>query len=103
MTSRWIKTAIILLLVALLLYIIGFATISWLFFDNSRESFEIGLWKVRKCTGDYCITGSSGLFSEGKIQNITYIYFFLYSFLQTYGTFILVIACSFFSTNYLLT
>ncbi|XP_060569337.1 uncharacterized protein LOC132727774 [Ruditapes philippinarum] len=44
-TSVWIKVAFICLLLALVLFVIGFATISWM----TSYNYALGLWKTKSC------------------------------------------------------
>ncbi|XP_041354501.1 uncharacterized protein LOC121372276 [Gigantopelta aegis] len=56
--SIWLKIALITLLTGTLLYVIGFATVSWMTLWSARQHWAYGLWEQRACHGGSCGTGA---------------------------------------------
>lgn len=50
-SSIFIKVAFVCVLLATLLFIIGFATVSWMVYDqyHTYDTYDYGLWRVKHC------------------------------------------------------
>ncbi|XP_045216737.2 uncharacterized protein LOC123566572 [Mercenaria mercenaria] len=56
--SFWAITALVVVIIAMVLDIVGFATISWMVYQITTNSIRVGLWKMKSCVADACTEGS---------------------------------------------
>ncbi|ESO87666.1 hypothetical protein LOTGIDRAFT_234917 [Lottia gigantea] len=55
--STWLKVAFACLIIAVILFIVAFATSAWVSYHYRNDYQSIGLWKGRHCTGNFCTEG----------------------------------------------
>ena len=53
-SSIWAKIAFACVVIALILFIVGFATTSWMVYQTTTTSIRVGLWKYSSCVGTAC-------------------------------------------------
>ncbi|XP_050406769.2 uncharacterized protein LOC126822065 [Patella vulgata] len=58
--SIWLKVALATLIIAVILFIVAFATSAWMTHTYRQNYQSIGLWKYRKCGGSTCNEGRIG-------------------------------------------
>lgn len=56
--SLWAKIALIVAMIAMVLDIAGFATISWMVYQITTNSIRVGLWQMKSCAGTACTEGT---------------------------------------------
>ena len=57
-SSFWAKIALAAIIIAMILDIIGVATISWMVYQISTNSIKVGLFQMKSCAGFACTTTS---------------------------------------------
>lgn len=67
--SLWAKIALVVIIIAMVLDIAGFATISWMVYQITTNSVRVGLWQMKSCAGTACTEGSVS--SSLKNENFT--------------------------------
>lgn len=66
--SLWAIIAFVVILIALVLDIAGFATISWMVYQITTNSIKVGLWKMKSCVARACTESSvSSELKNGKL------------------------------------
>ena len=67
--STWLKIALICTSLGVLLFVIGFATESWMVAGSRYSWIGKGLWKEKHCSGSACRSGKySSYLLEGNIN-----------------------------------
>lgn len=67
--STWLKIALICISLGVLLFVIGFATESWMVAGSRYSWIGKGLWKEKHCSGSACRSGKySSYLLEGNIK-----------------------------------
>ena len=67
--STWLKIALICISLGVLLFVIGFATESWMVAGTRYRWLGNGLWKYKHCSGSSCQSGKYNTYSlEGKSE-----------------------------------
>ncbi|XP_052795616.1 uncharacterized protein LOC128228369 [Mya arenaria] len=52
--SIWAKLAFVAIVIGLILFIVGFATPSWMVYQITTSSIRVGLWRMRSCSNNAC-------------------------------------------------
>ena len=53
-SSLWAKLALAAAIIAMILFIVGYATVSWMVYQTTANSVRVGLWNMDSCAGTAC-------------------------------------------------
>ena len=73
-SSIWAKLALAAAIIGMILFIVGYATVSWMVYQTTTNSVRVGLWNMNSCAGTACSERAvADSFKTGNTSPILYV------------------------------